>query len=55
MPGLSLTPSDVARLLDVDGPTAGVILRALEDSRFLKRTSDGQFARALHQDRDVAN
>ncbi len=49
MTSLSLTPSEVGRLLDVDPPTVRVVLRALEDSRFLERTRDGRFARAVHQ------
>ena len=48
MPRLSLTPSEVARLLNLDPPTARVVLRTLEDSRFLERTRDGRFTRAVH-------
>ena len=55
MPGLSMTPTQVARLLDLDQPTAEVILEALEGSHFLERIPDGRFAHAQHQDRDVAN
>ncbi len=49
-PGLCLTPVEVEGLLDLDPPTAEVILQALEDSRFLERTPDGRFALVLHQD-----
>ncbi len=55
MPGLSLTPVEVERLLDLDPPTAEVILQALEDSRFLERTPDGRFTLTLHQDRSVSS
>ena len=51
LPGLSLTVADVARRLDLDRPTTGVILRALEDSRFLKRAPNGRFTRSVHRDR----
>ncbi len=53
IPGLSLTPADVARNLRVDRPTAGTILRALEYSHFLTRMPDGRFTLALHQTGDV--
>ena len=43
VPGLSLTPADVARNQSVDRPTA------LEYSHFLTRMPDGRFALALHQ------
>ena len=43
MRDLALTPSQVAALLDLDGVTTAAVLRALEDSRFLERTSDGRF------------
>ena len=49
-PGLSLTPADVARFLALDRPTAGVLLRALEHSRFLERLPDGRFTLASHSD-----
>lgn len=45
MPSLSLTPGEVARILNVDPPTARGILQALEESHFLIRTRDGRFAR----------
>lgn len=44
----TLTPSEVARLLDIDPVTARLVLQALEDSGFLERTRDGRFARAAH-------
>ncbi len=43
IPGLALTPSQVAALLDLDEVTATAVLQALEDSRFLERTPDGAF------------
>ncbi len=49
MPRLSLTPGDVARIVNVDSPTARVLLEALADSHFLKPTRDGRFTRAAHQ------
>ena len=54
MPGLALTPQQVAALLDLDGVTAGAVLRALEDSRFLERTPDGRFIHPQRHDLDVA-
>ena len=38
MPRLSLTPGEVARIVNVDPPTARVLLEALADSHFLKPT-----------------
>ena len=52
-PGLSLTPADVARHCALDRRTAAVVLRALEDSRFLHRLPNGRFALAHHPGRDV--
>ncbi len=52
-PGLSLTPAEVARHFVLDRTTAGVLLRALEHSRFLERTSDGRFTLARHPGRVV--
>ena len=49
MPRLSLTPGEVARIVNVDPPTARILLEALADSQFLKRTWDGRFTRAVHQ------
>ena len=43
MPDLALTAPQVAGLLDLDESTAVAVLQALEDSRFLERTPDGQF------------
>ena len=48
MPKLSFTPGEVARILNVDPPTARVLLQTLEDSHFLKHTRDGRFTRAVH-------
>ena len=45
IPRLSLTPAEVARIVEVDPPTARLLLGALEDSRFLERTRDGRFVR----------
>ena len=46
IPRLSLTPSQVAQILNVDPPTARGLLHTLEESHFLERTRDGRFARA---------
>ena len=53
MPDLALTPSQAAGLLDLDGVTAGAVLQALEDSRFLERTRDGRFIHSQPHDLDV--
>ena len=45
---LSFTPGEVARILNIDPPTARVLLQTLEDSHFLKHTRDGRFTRAVH-------
>ena len=45
MPMLSLTPGEVARIVNVDPPTARILLQALADSYFLKHTRDGRFTR----------
>jgi DNA-binding IclR family transcriptional regulator len=45
-PGLALTPADVAHHCALDRQTAALLLRALERSRFLDRTSDGRFVLA---------
>ena len=50
VPNLTLTPLQVAQLLDLDPRTAEVILDALVGSHFLARTQDGRFALAAHQD-----
>ena len=44
IPSLSLTPGEVARILNVDPPTAWGVLQALETSHFVERTRDGRFA-----------
>lgn len=49
MPRLSLTPGEVARILNVDSPTARVLVQALEDSRFLQRSRDGHFTLVAHR------
>ena len=49
VPNLTLTPLQVAQLLDLDPRTAEVILDALLCSHFLARTQDGRFALAAHQ------
>ena len=49
MPMLSLTPGEVARIVNVDPPTARILLQALADSHFLKHTRDGRFTRVVHQ------
>ena len=48
MPQLSFTPGEVARILNIDPPTARVLLQTLEDSHFLEHTRDGRFTRAVH-------
>ena len=48
MPKLSFTPGEVARILNIDPPTARVLLQTLEDSHFLEHTRDGRFTRAVH-------
>ena len=45
VPSLALTPPLVATRLNLDVMTAEVVLQALQDSRFLDRTQDGQFIR----------
>ena len=44
MPRLSLTPGQVAQILNIDPPTARGLLHTLEASHFLERTRDGRFA-----------
>jgi len=46
MPRLCLTPSEVARLVNVDPPTARDLLQTLYESHFLKCTREGRFTRA---------
>ncbi len=43
IPGLALTWSDVAALLDLDDVTAAAVLQVLEDSGFLERAPNGAF------------
>ena len=50
MPRLSLTPGEVARIVDIDPRTARALLDALEDSHFLTRTRDGRFTRVVRHD-----
>jgi hypothetical protein len=45
MPGLHLTKPQVRRLWGLDDTTVEVVLAALEDEKFLRRTSDDTYAR----------
>lgn len=45
MPGLHLTKPQVQRLWGLDEATVDVVLAALEDEKFLRRTSDDTYAR----------
>jgi hypothetical protein len=45
MPGLHLTKPQVQRLWGLDETTADIVLAALEDEKFLRRTSDDTYAR----------
>jgi hypothetical protein len=45
MPGLRLTPEQARRLWSLDLHTCISLLEALVDSKFLARTSDGQYCR----------
>ena len=45
MPGLHLTKPQVQRLWGLDEETADVVLAALEDEKFLRRTSDDTYVR----------
>ena len=49
MPRLCLTPGEVARLVNVDPPTARDLLQTLYKSHFLKCTREGRFTRAVPQ------
>ena len=51
MPGMHLTKLQVERLWGLDPRTSEVLLGALIDARFLRRTPAGEYARA---DRDAA-
>jgi len=57
LPGLSLTPVQVERLLDIDRRTAEAVLGALVDARFLRRRPDGRYVRmpAHHSAKHRAN
>ncbi len=48
MPGLALTPTQVAALVTLDGKTAAILLQALEGSGFLDRRPDGRFIHRQH-------
>ena len=45
MPGLHLTKAQVRRLWGLDEETADAVLAALEDEKFLRRTSDEAYVR----------
>lgn len=45
MPGLNLTRAQVQRLWGLDEATVDAVLAALEDEKFLRRTSDDTYAR----------
>ena len=45
MPGLHLTKPQVRRLWGLDETTVDAVLAALEDEKFLRRTSDDTYAR----------
>jgi hypothetical protein len=44
-PGLSLTPVQVQRLVDLDDRTTEAVLNALVESRFLLQRPDGRYVR----------
>lgn len=46
MPGLRLTAAQAARLLALDVATCDDVLKALEESGYLKRTHGGFYVRA---------
>jgi hypothetical protein len=46
IPGLHLTRSEFQRLWGLDNLMCDALLRALEDTRFLRRTSQGAYVRA---------
>jgi hypothetical protein len=48
LPGLRLTPPQAQRLWGLDRETCEALLGALVDARFLHRTPEGMFARAVH-------
>jgi hypothetical protein len=45
MPGLRLTPDQVARLCGVERSSCEQLLEALVDTRYLERSTDGRYAR----------
>ena len=45
MPGLKLTEGQAQRLWGLDGRTCGLVLMALVEQRFLKRTPAGTYVR----------
>ncbi len=49
-PEFSLTPGEVAQLLNIDPLTATVLLQGLEDLQFLEHTSDGRFTSTVDHD-----
>jgi len=46
IPGTKLKPAEAARLCGLETPVCGIILDALKDAGFLRRSSDGSFTRA---------
>ena len=47
VPMLSLTPGEVARIVNVDPSTARDLIQALYEAHFLECTRDGRFTRAV--------
>jgi len=45
MPGLHLTKAQVQRLWNLDAATCDAVLAALQDAKFLRRTSEDAYAR----------
>ena len=48
LPGLALTPTQVAALVALDKETAAVLFQALEGSGFLDLRQDGRFVYRQH-------
>ena len=46
MPGLRLTKPQVQRLWGLDAPTCEAVLKALERTRFLRRSAGNSYVRA---------
>ena len=46
MPGLKLTEAQAQRLLGIECDACAVVLSALVERRFLRRTAGGQYVRA---------